>query len=98
MPLQRERYAALTPSAMGRSVVSGLTMGCDKCDELIDTRKRSISLLRNAVRKVAGAQWPDSRMAVQEMTRLQQTCRDASNALREHMRQAHSLNEDSGSS
>ena len=48
-------------------------MGCDRCDELLDTYKRSISLLRDAVRKVAGVQWPDSSMAVQEMTRLQQT-------------------------
>jgi hypothetical protein len=33
-------------------------------------------------------------LAVQEMTGLQETRRDANDALREHMRQAHTRNED----
>ena len=64
-------------------------MGCDRCDELLAAYQRCVSLLRHAVRKVAAAQGPDSRLAVQEMTRLQQTCMDASDALREHMRRLH---------
>jgi hypothetical protein len=64
-------------------------MSCQTCDELLDAYQRSISLFRNAVWKFAGVQGPDSRMAAQEMNRLQQTCIDANDALREHMRQPH---------
>ena len=73
-------------------------MGCDRCDELFDTYKRSVGLLRNALRRGAGARGLDHGLAVQEMTRLQETCRDANDALREHMRQAHPRNENEGSS
>ena len=65
-------------------------MGCDRCDELFDTYQRSVGLLRNVVRRVAVAQGPDHWLAVQEMTRLQEICRDANDVLREHLRQAHS--------
>ena len=73
-------------------------MGCDRCNELIAAYRDSASLFRNAVWNVAGAQGPDHRAAVQEMTRLQQTCKDANDALREHMRQAHPRSEGSASS
>jgi len=69
-------------------------MGCYRCDELLDAYQRSVSLFRDVVRKVAGTQGPDHRPAVQEMTRLQQTCRDANAALQEHLRQAHPRDED----
>ena len=72
-------------------------MGCDRCDELFDTYQRSVGLLRNAVRRVAVAQGPDHWLAVQEMTRLQETCRDANDVLREQLRQAHTPNQHSES-
>ena len=64
-------------------------MACKACDELVDAYRRSISLFRNAVLKVAGAQGPNRRLAVQEMTQLDKACMDANDALREHMRQPH---------
>jgi hypothetical protein len=71
-------------------------MACRTCDELLDAYQRSFRLFRDAVWKVAAAQGPESRATVQEMNRLQQTCRDANAALNEHMRQAHSRNEGLG--
>jgi len=52
------------------------------------------SLFRDDVWKVTVGQGPESRLAVEEMTRLQQTCIDASDALQEHLRQAHPRDED----
>jgi hypothetical protein len=64
-------------------------MACKTCGELVDAYRRSVSLFRNAVLKVAGAQGLNRRLAVQEMTQLEKACMDANDALREHMRQPH---------
>ena len=71
-------------------------MSCRTCDELFDVYKDSITLFRNAVWKFAGVQGsPDSKLAAEEMNRLQQTCMDANGALREHMSWPHFRSESS---
>ena len=64
-------------------------MSCKRCDELLATYKRDVSQFRNVVLKVAGALGDDSRLAVKEMDRLSQNCKDTSDALMEHWCQDH---------
>ena len=42
-------------------------MSCRRCDELLATYRRDVTLFGNVVLKVAGAIGDDSRLAVKEM-------------------------------
>jgi hypothetical protein len=64
-------------------------MSCKRCDELLATYRREVTLFGNAVLKVAGAVGDDSRLASQEIGCLSQNCRDTSDALMEHWREHH---------
>ena len=76
-----------------------MSMACKRCDELLATYKREVTLLRNAVLNVAGTLGDDSRLAIREMDRLSQNCKDTSDALTAHWRQDHGKHiEDSSSS
>ena len=64
-------------------------MSCRRCDELLATYRRDVTLFGNVVLKVAGAIGDDSRLAVKEMDRLSQNCKETSDALIAHWRQDH---------
>jgi hypothetical protein len=64
-------------------------MACKTCDKLLGTYKREVTEFRNAVLNVSGAVGDDSRLAIKEMERLSQNCKDTGDALMEHWRQDH---------
>ena len=64
-------------------------MDCETCDALLADYKRSVHVFMNAVLTFRETEGDDSTMSVEEMDRLSQNCKDTSDALRAHWRQAH---------
>ena len=66
-------------------------MDCETCNTLLAAYKDSVTLMKDAVRKGSEAIGKDSRLAIKEAEWLSEKCKDASQALMEHWRQAHDL-------
>jgi hypothetical protein len=64
-------------------------MDCKRCDELLATYKRDVTLFTTAVLDLPGKLGDDSRVAAEQTDRLSQNCKDTSDALMEHWRQEH---------
>jgi hypothetical protein len=63
-------------------------MDCPTCNELLAAYRHSVSLFKDAVQNIPGAQ-EDSGLAVEQADRLKLKCREASDALMEHLREHH---------
>jgi hypothetical protein len=61
-------------------------MECQTCDELLAVYRDAVSLYNNADRELLGGNFG---LALQELKRLKQACRDADDALMEHLRKEH---------
>jgi hypothetical protein len=73
-------------------------MACKTCEGLLAAYNREVRLFGNAVSKIPGAVGDDSRLATQEAAHVLVKCREASDALKAHLRQEHcNRNEDSDS-
>src|SRR6516225_4616216 len=69
---------------------SGLcAMECKTCDALLADYKRRVGLFTNAERGFRGLLGDEFPMALKELKRLKQACKDADDALIEHCRQDH---------
>ena len=64
-------------------------MECKTCDELLGEYKRRVALFTNAERGFRGRLGDEFPLALQELKRLKQACRDADDALIEHCDQDH---------
>ena len=66
-------------------------MDCQTCDDLLAGYRLSVTLFKNAVQNIPGTA-EDSTLAVQQADRLKMKCREANDALMEHLRQNHGIN------
>ena len=68
-------------------------MACKTCDELLAAYSREVRIFRTAVMNISGVLGEDdSRVTIQELDRLRQKCRNASEALMAHLRHDHGKN------
>ena len=63
-------------------------MDCPNCNDLLASHRHSVSLFKDAVQNIAGA-GDDSRLGVEQAEGLKLKCRQASDALMEHLREHH---------
>ena len=64
-------------------------MDCETCNNLLAAYRQSVTLIKDAARKGSGAIGEDSRLAIKEVERLSQKCKDASDAFMAHWREHH---------
>ena len=64
-------------------------VGCKRCSELLADYRDAVSVLTDAGRKFQGPARGDFPVALKELKRLRQACKDADDALIEHWRQEH---------
>jgi hypothetical protein len=63
-------------------------MDCPTCNELLAAYKHSVNRFKNAVQNLPGA-GEDSRLAIEQADSLKLMCREANDALMEHLREHH---------
>jgi len=68
---------------------SSIIMGCQTCDDLIATYKRSVRNHTTFLLNVSGAPTHKSPLVSKQATRLARKCREANDALMSHWRQDH---------
>jgi hypothetical protein len=64
-------------------------MECKTCDALLANYKLAVRLFADAEQSFRGAVRSDFQLALKELKRLKQACRDADKALMDHWRQDH---------
>jgi hypothetical protein len=64
-------------------------MDCKTCEDLLAAYRSAVSLYTNAERSFRGLLGDGFPVALKELKRLKQACRDADDALTEHRRQDH---------
>ena len=67
-------------------------MVCKTCDDLLAACKRSVRLFTDAERGCQGLHGDDFQLALKELKRLRQACRDADDTLMAHFSQHHNGN------
>ena len=64
-------------------------MSCKACGELLAAYKHAVKLYSTAELKCRGMLGDDLQLALEELKRLRQACRDADDALMAHLSQHH---------